>query len=267
MDLNNLFDIYDKIPHNVRTVREALVSSPQLITERLKMHKFEKAGFVGPFKLKTIVSLPSPAVGASNPEAYQSELKSSFEVAGKFGVGLGSCDVCGQPLVHNAIVSCDSGSFTVGLDCAQHIGDPCLADVAKVEQANIVREQGRIRREAKREAKRQVWLNSKTSTGETNLEKLDREAAERRAEREAIEKRKEARKEILEPIAKVLEDGKNGFRDSVAKGLRRGVAPSGNGLFIACEIFGKASGRRGSAKFNEAFSQAEKIFANAEKVA
>ncbi len=111
-----------------------------------------------------------------------------------------------------------------------------------------------------------MWLNSKTSTGETNQEKLDREAAERKAEREAIEKRKEARKEILEPIAKVLEDGKNGFRDSVAEGLRRGVAPFGNGLFIACEVFAKASGRRGSAKFNEAFAQAEKVFAEAENI-
>jgi hypothetical protein len=230
------------------------------------MHKFEKAGFVGPFKLEAIVSLPSPSIGAVNPGAFQSELKSSFEIAGKFGVGLGSCDVCGQPLVHNAIVSCDGGSFTVGLDCAQHIGDPCLADVAKVEQANIVREQGRIRREAKREAKRQVWLNSECGSGETNQQRLDREAAERRAEREAIEKREEARKEILEPIAKVLEDGKNGFRDSVAKGLRRGVAPSGNGLFIACEIFGKASGRRGSAKFNEAFALAENIFTEAKNI-
>jgi len=230
------------------------------------MHKFEKSGFVGPFKLEAIVSLPTPSIGEANPGAFQSELKSSFEIAGKFGVGLGVCDVCGQPLTHNAIVSCASGAFTVGLDCAQHIGDTCLADVAKVEQANIVREQGRIRREAKREAKRQVWLNSECASGETNQERLDREAAERKAEREAIEKRKEARKEILEPIAKVLEDGKSGFRDSVAKGLRRGVAPSGNGLFIACEIFGKASGRRGSAKFNEAFAQAEKIFTEAENI-
>jgi hypothetical protein len=230
------------------------------------MHKFEKAGFVGPFKLEAIVSLPSPSIGEANPGAFQSELKSSFEIAGKFGVGLGSCDVCGQPLVHNAIVSCDGGSFTVGLDCAQHIGDPCLADVAKVEQANIVREQGRIRREAKREEKRQVWLNSECGSGETNQQRLDREAAERRAEREAIEKRKEAKKSILAPIASVLEDGKSGFRDSVAKSLRNGVAPSGNGLFIACEIFGKASGRRGSKKFNEAFALAENIFAEAKNI-
>jgi hypothetical protein len=52
----------------------------------------------------------------------------------------------------------------------------------------------------------------------------------------------------------------------VAKGLRRGVAPFGNELFIACEVFAKASGRRGSAKFNEAFAQEEKVFAEAENI-
>ena len=59
------------------------------------MHKFEKAGFVGPFKLETIVSLPSPAIGEANPGAFQSELKSSFEIAGKFGWdwGLAMCAV------------------------------------------------------------------------------------------------------------------------------------------------------------------------------
>lgn len=230
------------------------------------IHAFEKSGFIGPFNFVRVISLPSVELGGMNPEAYQLALKEAFSEAKQFGVSLGSCSHCGMGLTHNAIVKGQNGYFVVGLDCAGKIGDPCLADKAKVEQVNIRREQARIKREKKRKLQQEKWLNKICWTGETNRDRLAREATERIAESEALKVKTDKLAVILEPIANVLADNKGGFRDSIAQDMRDGSLPYGNGLYIALEIYGKEFGRKNSKAYKEAFCRAEEIIEKAEKM-
>ena len=231
-----------------------------------KAHPFEISGDrVGPFKLVSVISTPSRNLAEHNPRGYNNAVQQCWSEATSFKVVLHQCSHCGQGLTHNAVIRDSLGHhFVVGLDCASKVGDASLGDSAKIELARIKREADQKKREAKREANHQKWLNQKCHTGETNRVRLERESQERTDQLKRAKALNQKRAEIFEPIANVLRDGKNGFRDSVAEGLSRGVAPSGSGLFIACEIFAKAFGRRASNNFKKSFSEAKNIFQRAE---
>jgi len=150
-----------------------------------KIHPFEKSGLgIGPFRFLAVISLPAPSLQEANPTAYNNALRDAFASAKGFGVGLGSCEHCGQGLAHNAVIKgtgADSKPFVIGLDCLQKIDKASLGSKAKVAQAKIRREVA----EARKEAKRQAWLAADCGNGETNAQRVERERQERNAAWEA----------------------------------------------------------------------------------
>ncbi len=214
------------------------------------IHPFEKSGLgVGPFRLVCCVDIPDPEHAAVGMDASLQ----LAEQAKRFKVGFGTCDHCGQGIMHNAVIRDSEGKhFVVGLDCAQKTFDPCLANKAKIVQRRISREKAQERKRLKHEA----WLNAVCETGETNGERQERERQERIAEsqRREAEHKAEQRKAGLKVLkrwkfwldATGARPDTEGFLGSIVTGLTRGQEPSGNGVRICGEIFAKAHGRGGS---------------------
>lgn len=55
--------------------------------------------------------------------------------------------------------------------------------------------------------------------------------------------------DVLSPLADRLEDGKYGFRDQVASGLRSGRLPRGKGRSIVLDILAKQIGKPGTEEY------------------
>ncbi len=218
--------------------------------KNITIHPFERSGLgVGPFSLECCVDIPDPEFAAINTGA-------SLELAEqsrRFKVGFGTCDHCGQGIMHNAVIRDSEGKhFVVGLDCAQKTFDSCLASKAKIEQRRISREKAQERKRLKHEA----WLNTVCSTGETNGEREVRERDERNAAAQRrVDERKAKERELgLATLTKWkfwleatgARPDSPGFVGSIALGLTRGNEPTGRGLSICGEIFAKTFGRGGS---------------------
>lgn len=93
--------------------------------------------------------------------------------------------------------------------------------------------------------------SSHQSTLELIRALMAHELSERQAVREARQAEEEAEKTrvagLVEELADRLEDGKGGFRDSVAKELAEGALPSDKALRIVVDILAKEyAGRRGT---------------------
>ena len=147
------------------------------------------------------------------------------------------CRHCGAPIRNRFhIVSADGVRSVVGSTCILKTGDKGLIDIAKAEKNRRAREKAQAKRDIAWEAARPA-----------------REAAAaKEAKREAAAKAAHDAKvapviALLEPLADDLEDGRGGFRDSIARDLRRGNIPAGNGRSITTEILAKQAGRRNSA--------------------
>jgi len=89
---------------------------------------------------------------------------------------------------------------------------------------------------------------------------LDRQEAETREREAEREKAKESRASLFAEIADRLEDGKGGFRDSVAIDLREGGSISRKAEDIVCDILAKQMGRRNSKAYDEEFDRIEDVF-------
>lgn len=164
-------------------------------------------------------SLPSASLAEANPTAY------SLAVAAA-PAGAGSCAHCGTGILHHVIVEDGSGvrSF-IGTDCAQRVGDESVR--------RCVSERKTFAEIAKADAERE------------ELNERNRSAA---AQRIVDEARRGAK---LADLADRLQDGRNGFCDSVASDLRRGVIPTGRGMTLMVEILAKHAGRRNSLAYND----------------
>jgi len=140
------------------------------------------------------------------------------------------CGHCGTGIrIRFHIVSADGVRSVVGSTCIQKTGDQGLIDIAKAEKNRRAREKAQAKREAQ-------WAANIQAQRDRNGGLTDWEVSEqKRATDEA------ARLEALKPIialADDLEDGRGGFRDSVASDLRNGILPTPRGIEIVIEILG-----------------------------
>lgn len=234
-----------------------------------KAHPFELAGMgTGPFTFVGTYEIPvhdDSAASFANPNPYAD--------APRLVGGLGTCANCGMAISNICIVRNSTGQlYGVGCDCVEKTGDKSLGDPAKVAIAKIRNRKAKEATRRREEIRQREWLKtasvaSDALPGETNGERNTRKDAQRaKAESDANVKRAKVG-EILTEIAVVIEDGKGGFCDSVARDMKRGFIPSGRGLDIAIDIYSKAHGRRKSNGYEEANRKACKIIEAAQSIA
>ena len=208
------------------------------------IHKWEFAGFgKAPFRVVGIAETPSKSMAEHNPHAYNLALRDMPK-----GYGIGSCGICGAPLKLNYLIhTADGKKFAVGCEC-----------VLKADDGNLttqMKEEKRRREREKREAKRMDAVRAREDEErERNGGKTDWEIEEeqRQLAKQRDEQIREEVADILAPIIRILEDGKGGFRDDIARDMRKGSMPFGRGWDLVIEIAAKQSGRKGSKPYVEA---------------
>lgn len=167
--------------------------------------------------------------------------------------GGGSCDFCGQGIRYEcAIISKDGKHHVVGQDCIRKVGDRGLIDAARAEKNRIIREARFVKEEAARNANddnQREQNGGATDWERGEADRINDKVDRKRAIAPAVE--------ILSGYADILEDGRGGFRDSVACDFRNGSSVSDNAARIAAEIVAKEAGRKNSkaytARYNEVF--------------
>lgn len=196
-----------------------------------QIHVWQAAG-VGqaPFRVAGFFSLPSPALAEANPYAYSATLANAPR-----GYGLGQCAVCGQALVHNAMIHDASGrKFSVGLDCVKRAGDRGLITAAENARKQAARAE-RLRQQQERYEAYQAELEAQRQAngGLTN----DEIAAQMREQAEA--EKNTAISDALAPVLGALDRAAGSFSASMAEQIRAGRLPSGGAMVICCEIYAK----------------------------
>lgn len=220
------------------------------------IHKWEYDGHgKAPFTCVGTYAFPEKSLAEKNPAAYNSQLKMMPK-----GYGVGSCGVCGRPLVNNFLIkSADGKKFSVGCECVEKSGDRGLTTITNQKRLEIEREKRRIKKEQVRtlELQRQRDKNGGLTDYEVKIKEQERKQKERA---------KLIKKSGLLEIAENLEDGKYGFRDSVADDLRRGNIPCGRGLGITIDILSKLVDKKDRNKEKDrlmkVLKKAEKLLAN-----
>jgi hypothetical protein len=145
------------------------------------------------------------------------------------------CRHCGAAIRNRFhIVSADGVHSVVGSTCIEKTGDQGLIDIARAEKNRRARERA--------QAKRQVAIDAEfKAQRDRNGGLTDWEVTE------ATHKAEEAaRREALKPVidlADDLEDGRGGFRDSVARDLRNGFLPTPRAIEIIIEILGEPAAK------------------------
>lgn len=229
----------------------------------MNTHPFEKSECgVGPFRFVCSISLPSSALLEHNPFAHALQLREAQFQARSFGVGLGSCDHCGAGIMNNCVIrDSESNHFVVGCDCVKKTGDASLGSRAKIEEAKFQRERNRERREIAQEK----WLASPSEQDPTKTnsqvkqDKLDEQKAKREArEREIAAKGKITCAKWRFFVERLGKDAivRSNFLSDIVRNFKVGNEPTGRGLDICAEIFGKTFGRRNS----EGFRKGTEIF-------
>ncbi len=162
----------------------------------------------------------------------------------------GSCSHCGTGIRWEFhIISADGVRSKVGSDCIHKAGDKGLIDIAKEEINKRRREAAHAKREEQRMADLQAQRDR--NNGLTDWELEVRVAEEKK---QAELQRRSPAISYLEPLADRLEDGKGGFCDSVASGLRNGEIAGGYGRNLICEIIAKKKGRKNSKAYKAEFA-------------
>ena len=73
--------------------------------------------------------------------------------------------------------------------------------------------------------------------------------------------------DMLTEYAKTLQDGKGGFRDSIANNMLEGYSPRGKAIRITKEILAKIyGGRMGSKSYNEKYENITELFEKVEEI-
>lgn len=219
------------------------------MTERV--NKWERDGFgIAPFRVVGIAELPSKALLEANPSAYNNAMASLPK-----GYRLGSCHICGTALTVNYLINDATGSkFAVGCECVKKTGDTAIGGEVHALKLKRARDKRADARETRR-----IRLYAENSAnwyaGEVANWGLHPTEA-----RHIIAKADKARKAtVLAELADILADGRYGFRDDVANGLRRGELPYGRGFTIMLEIIGKVAGRKNSKAYKAEVSRVEAI--------
>jgi hypothetical protein len=224
-----------------------------------KIHVFEAAGLgKAPFRLVGLFSIPPKSLLEANPDAYNNQMRQAPR-----DVGVGTCHFCSTAIMANFIIqSHDKKKSAVGCDCVQKTGDKGLVDAVKLAQKKADRE----KREAINEVNRiqRLQAQREKNGGLTDWEKQEKEL---KAAQKIREKKLAKVAAILAPLADLLADGRNGFRDSVANDMRQGCVPKGGGRSIMLDILGKLQGRANSKAYDAEFDRVSKILDKAEKQA
>lgn len=227
--------------------------SPEPTT--VTVHPWADAG-VGqaPFTVVDVISLPSTSLAEANTTAYNNAMASAWERARSYkvvggrpgprqGVGLGSCDYCGNGIMHNFVVRDGAGChFVVGCDCARKSGDSKVI----TEAENLER----LRKKALAEEKRRERWERKCQEREAREEEerqrngglTDHEVAE--AIRGAAEKkRKEARLKVVGHLTIQLFNMRSDFHNSLARQLISGNLSYRQAEYV-CKACVGTTGRR-----------------------
>lgn len=167
--------------------------------------------------------------------------KAPFRCTGYYcadGQGTG-CAHCGTGIKHVFTIESSDGVVSrVGSTCVNKTGDKGLFDEAKAIKKQAIRNAKHAIAQAAYNAELDAQRDSNGGLTDHGL---------RMQKAQAIY---DAKVEKYEPLADRLEDGKNGFRDSITRDLRNGCLPIGRGLSIMIDILAKQKGRSGSDAYN-----------------
>ena len=218
-------------------------------------HKWEDAGHgKAPFKVVGIFEMPAPSMAEHNPAAYQNAMN-----AIPFGYRVGSCGVCGMGLSVNFLInSADGNKFAVGCECVKKAGDHGMIETVKLMKNKRTREINRQKRSDKHQADLQAQRDR--NNGLTDSEVWEQERA---TELKEQEKKMQPVLDITCELASQIRDGKQGFCDSIAEELDRGIIPYGRGLDLTCEILAKKFGRKSSTAYCERYDHIEALLEEA----
>lgn len=222
------------------------------------IHPFTDSGLgQAPFKLHGIWSAPAKSLAETNLDAYNAAMRSVPDVVNKAGW---QCQHCYRPLMHFCIISNAAGEKSVvGTTCCGKTGDAKLVTAAKAAERERQRELRKVRAEAKREKQHREAMARHTAECEANggVSDFERDQATKmNAEHDAAKAFAASNPEMM-GIANALEDGSNGFRDSVARSIRAGESLSDRAASIVCDIMAKFEGRRNSKAYNAEYDRVE----------
>lgn len=221
------------------------------------IHLFEAAGLgKAPFKLLYVVSLPSPAMAAQNPTAYNNALRDIPR-----DVPCGTCHFCGTAIMNNFIIqSKDGRKHAVGCDCIAKVGDAGLVSAVKAEE----KKKRKAKADAKREEKRQQWLAD-------NADRITAERAQAAQRDTQIAQANAERLERLAPLVKALQGAYGNFAADMLNTLAGraaianmpGTAYAGRDLHtftprqleVMQDIYARTCGNRNSAGYKAAAEQ------------
>lgn len=200
-------------------------------------HAYELAGMgCGPYSFCGIVEMLTPGDGSAASFANANPYAEVQSIGMKAGAG--TCACCGMAIIVICVVRDGAGDkWGVGSDCIEKIGDPALCDSAKVAVAKRRNRMARARNDAKREAQRQIWLDSpsvdsRSLTGETNRQFIARLDAESKQAQEAQQRAQNDRAASFADVLSVLDAGTDFFQ-SLASQLRRGALTGRQAHFAA----------------------------------
>ena len=226
--------------------------------EETKIHLFELAGLgKAPFKLVGLVSIPPLSLCEANPDAYNNALRNLPR-----DVGCGTCHYCGMGIMNNFIIqSSDGKKSAVGCDCVDKVGDHGLTTEVKVAKKKAAREKSEEQRVARYNAR--LAEEMKANGGLTNDEVRANKLA---TEKKARDKKLRPIIKMLAPLAETLADGGNGFRDSIAADMLKGIPPHGRAVGITLDILAKMEGRSNSKAYQAEYDRLDKIIMKALKM-
>lgn len=223
-------------------------------------HKWEDSVGQAPYSFVNVISLPAPSLAEANPQAYQNAMQEAQGQARYYGVGLGSCDVCGMCLMNNFVLRNAEGKhFVVGCDCVSRSGQTKLMEEVEIAEKKRRKAQAFANKRAawEKEQQRERDANGGKTRHEIRAELL----AEQEAEWAELRSRFEAESRW---VIEILETKNGGFAYSIASNLRRGDglhAMSERASDIVTDMVCKAAGigKKGIAR-EEAVGQAGKKF-------
>jgi len=226
-------------------------------------HLWQEQGLgQAPFDAVCIISLPSQETAERNPSGYANAMSEACRDAKWFGVGLGSCNSCGQGLMNNVIIrDANRKHFVVGCDCARKTHDAKL--ISKVEYLEKQRQrQLKEERQAKERGEREARIAAdleaqrQRNGGLTDAEvKAEQRDAEQQAARKAMAEKNGWILDVLNAVPYASD-----FVDNMVNELyRRPLAElSERCREIIGEIYAKqVGGRRGSKKYQAAMEEYE----------
>lgn len=220
-------------------------SNPQTAEVLVREHPFELAGLGrAPFRCVGVYQIPSQALAAQNPDAYNNALRMMPR-----GYGCGTCNFCGQAIMNCYLInSADGRKFAVGCDCVEKTADGPLITKVEAERRRIERE----RRQAAAAAKREVWLSERRAKAEAARAEQDAREAAEAAKREAARAGCTAANLWLITVLR-KHATYSSFCENIARDLEtRTIAEMAftpRAISILRDIYAKDAGRRGSKAF------------------